>query len=146
MMNKRGWIRIVEMFFAILLVSGAVLYVASKQVDRGDISSEVYQKQKELFSIIANNENYRAELIKIDLSNGCVSFPSTHEATFVQFVRASLLVTWDFVVNVCDITQTSNTGTPNDKAVFVSEFVVSATVNEYPSATPRKVRLAVWSK
>ena len=44
-MNNRGWVRIVEAFLAILIVSAGLLIVLSRQPDRYDISEDVYEKQ-----------------------------------------------------------------------------------------------------
>ncbi|MAH07738.1 hypothetical protein CMI38_05830 [Candidatus Pacearchaeota archaeon] len=145
-MNKKGWIRIVEMFIAIMIIATAVLLVASKQVGERDISSEVYEKQRQIFEVVGSNDVYREEIIGIDLSGGCVNLNRGDSYGFIDYIDKSVPNSWDFVVNLCKIGLISNKGSPNDKEVFVSESVISAVVDDYPNEEPRKMRLSVWGK
>jgi len=146
MMNKKGWLRIVEMFVAIMIIGAAVLFIATKQVSERDISKEVYEKQRQIFEVIGNNENYRAEIIGIDLSGNCVSINRGEGYLFIDYIEKSVPNSWEFVVNLCKIDYVSNEGSPNDKEVFVSETIISAVVEDYPNEEPRKMRLSVWGK
>ena len=47
MKNKKGWIKILEATIAIMLVSGVLLVMYSRSVDKVDISERVYKLQKE---------------------------------------------------------------------------------------------------
>ncbi len=146
MMNKKGWIRIVEMFIAIMIISSAVLFVASKQVSDRDISKEVYEKQRQIFEVVGSNDVYREEIIGIDLSGGCVKIDRYANYEFISLINKSVPNSWDFIVNLCKIGLISNEGSPNDKEVFVSESVISAVVNKYPDEEPRNMRLLIWGK
>ncbi|MBD3247200.1 hypothetical protein GF378_01110, partial [Candidatus Pacearchaeota archaeon] len=44
--DKRGWIRIIEAFIAVLLVAGALLIVINQgYIGKADISEQVYEVQ-----------------------------------------------------------------------------------------------------
>ena len=58
--EKRGWIRIVEAFVAVLIVAGALLIVVDQQSsDKGDISKEVYEQQMSILRALEMNSDDR---------------------------------------------------------------------------------------
>jgi len=146
MKNKKAWIRIVEAFIAILIVLSAVLIVMSKQVDKTDISEGVYEKQKKILDVIGNNENYREEIIGIDISGDFVEVGMDNEIySFDDFIKKTIPGTWDFTTCICKVDKFCNPeSTPNDRDIFVSETVLSATLEQYPNKESRKLRFFVW--
>ena len=143
-MNKKGWIRIAEAFLSILIIAGAVLFASSKQVDSRDISELVYERQSEIFEVLANNEDYREEIVGFTLSDGCVVVSSGEDYKFITFIGKTLPNGLDFVVNICEIERFSAEGAPNDREVYVGETIISSIVNSYPNKKPRKLSLSVW--
>ena len=66
-MNKKGWIKIVEAFIAILIVIGAALFLyGGRNAQNKDFSSEVYPIQRVILDDIQNNEEFRTMIVKID--------------------------------------------------------------------------------
>jgi len=52
-MNKRGWLKIVEAFFAVLLIATAVIMIIDKEyAKKGDISEDVYDIEVKLLKEI----------------------------------------------------------------------------------------------
>lgn len=133
-MNCKGWVRIVESFFAVLILLGAVLVVMQKQVDNVDISKLVYEKEKSLLIIIANNESMRNNAIVNKTDNIDV------------FVRNNLPNNWDFETNICNIDEICNRNTPDDRDVYVSETIITSNLTDYPGGKSRKLKLFIWRK
>jgi len=66
-MNKRGWIKIIEAFIAILLVSGVLLIVINKgYVGRADISEQVYQVQLSILREIELDCDLREDVLEAE--------------------------------------------------------------------------------
>src|SRR3989344_4009822 len=64
--NKRGWIRIVEAFVALLLIMGTVLIVINKgYIGKSDISSRVYDAQLSILREIELNDALREEIVTL---------------------------------------------------------------------------------
>ncbi|MDZ4226741.1 MAG: hypothetical protein U1B79_01370, partial [Candidatus Pacearchaeota archaeon] len=62
--NRRGWIRIVEAFVAILLIAGIVLIVvAQDQNKREDVSSRTYISLVSVLREVQLNNTLRADII-----------------------------------------------------------------------------------
>jgi hypothetical protein len=64
-MNKRGWIRIVEAFIAVLLIAGVLLFVINRgYIGTRDISEQVYEAQLAILREIELNSDYRLQILE----------------------------------------------------------------------------------
>jgi len=64
MKNKRGWIKIVEAFVAVLLIAGVVLIIIDKEyLKKEDISSEVYDTELKILKEIQLNNTLRENIL-----------------------------------------------------------------------------------
>jgi len=134
-MNKRGWIRIVEVFFAILLILAAVLVLNQRQVSHVDISEVVYEKQRNILNVIANDPDMREEVI----GGGALT-------NVKDFIGKNIPNNWDFTANVCGVEEICNDGTPVDREVYVSETIITAQYDNYPGEETKKLRFFIWGK
>ena len=67
--DKKGWIRIVEAFVAILLITGVILILLNKQeISERDISLKVYQTEIAILREIELDDNLRADILGVDKS------------------------------------------------------------------------------
>ncbi|GAJ11607.1 unnamed protein product, partial [marine sediment metagenome] len=63
--NKRGWIRIVEAFVAILLVTGVLLVIINKQyIGKDDISAKVYDVELSILREIQSDTALRDSILQ----------------------------------------------------------------------------------
>lgn len=133
-MNKKGWIRIVEVVLAIMLISAVILIISTKQIKKVDISKNVFEKQGEILSIIGENEELRTEII------------GGNEKGVNDLISKTIPNSWSFEVVICNIDEICNKNLPSDKDVYVSEIIVSANLTDYPNEIPKKLRFFIWSK
>jgi len=62
--SKKGWIKIVEAFIALLLITGALLVVINKgYIGKSDISPQIYQVQVAILREIQLNSEYRTAIL-----------------------------------------------------------------------------------
>lgn len=128
-MNKKGWVRIVEAFIAILLVAGVLLLVYSKQVVR-DKDEEIIKIMDGILSEIVNNNHLRQDVMNNNTKN------------ITNFVEGRLPGFLNFTVRICNIDDIC--GLESYKAdTYAREKIVSSTLQEY-NAT--KLKLFVWEK
>ena len=64
--DRKAWIRIVEAFLAILIITSVLLIVIVRQPARSDISQSVYEKQRQILDIISKDDDFRAEILNGD--------------------------------------------------------------------------------
>ncbi|MEK6914737.1 MAG: type II secretion system protein [Nanoarchaeota archaeon] len=129
MKNKKGFIRIIEVLFAILIIAGAVLILISNNLKNSDISEEVYEKQKYILNIISNNEQMRNEIINgnTDLTN--------------KFIKDSIPKNWHFSICITEINNICDNSPSENKDIYVSETIISSSLTTYNT---KKLRFFIW--
>jgi len=138
-MNKRGFIRIMEVMIAITMLSLAVLYVyANKIPPQITLDEYIYNYQKQILSDISINQTLRTYVINEDedaLKEGI-------------FIPENL----DFMVRICDLgTSATPCNMPGDQKaeltnngvleVYAYETIISTNITNYD---PKKVRIFIW--
>jgi len=135
MKNKKAWIRIVEAVIGIMIIFGGILFILAKQPVKIDISEEVYEKQRQILEAIANNESMRNEII-----NGETESTS-------NFISKNIPSSWNFTISICKTDEIcTSTDTPNDRDIYVSETVVSASLTDYPEKKSNKLVFFIWGR
>ena len=68
--NKRGWIRILEATIAVMLVSGVLVVVYSRQVDRGVAPADYfYSLQRQILADISSRSDLRMAVLNVDVDD-----------------------------------------------------------------------------
>lgn len=71
MQNKKGWIRILEVFIAISLLAGVLtIILQSQETEEGSQFQEIYEKQHTASKIIQMNQSLRADALTGQVSKG----------------------------------------------------------------------------
>jgi len=134
-MNKRGWIKTLEVTIAITIMAGAILFVYSSNVDSVSLQDYIYTYQKEILSEISMNDSLRDHVM-----NGNV-------AALEGFV--SLPLNLNYSIKICDLT---NPPTPcnidndlflalRDKEIYARDTIVVASLTNY---APKRVKVFIW--
>lgn len=130
MQNKKGFIRIVEAIFAILVIMGAALVLISNNVQTSDISEEVYEKQRFILEVIANDEQMRQQIV-----NGDTTLAD-------EFIRKNIPSTWQFSTCITDIDRVCNNSPGDDNDIYVTESIISSSTSTYTGS--KKFRFFIW--
>ena len=81
--SRRGWVRVVEAFLAILLIGTIIILVIEQNSGGDDISSLVYQDQLAMLRTVQLNDTLRSSVIRataIPVSTDDANFPADVEA------------------------------------------------------------------
>lgn len=131
-MNSKAWVRIIEAFIAVLIITGGFLVILSRESKIDNYSSDkIYEKQRNILDIVVNNESLRDKII----------IGENQEAN--NAIALMVSNNWNFTTNICNVNEICNSGTPNDREVYVSEIIVSSNLTQY---SPKKLRFFVWMK
>jgi hypothetical protein len=152
MMNKRAWVRILEATIAVMIISGVLLVVYSKQESRSMDSSDYFRNlHTKILSDISLNSDLRANVLYVsyeDLSDG--NFSALND-----FVNDSLLDMIGYSIRVCNLSDPSDACKMDpvvyvsilDKDVYVDDVIISSQVSDGSSVySPKKFRLFLWEK
>jgi hypothetical protein len=65
--NKKGWIRLIEVFISIVLLIGVLLVVASKtnSINKNDLNNEIYKSEIAILRDIELNNTLRNEILSV---------------------------------------------------------------------------------
>lgn len=142
MKNKKGWIKIVEAFMAILLVAGITLIVIEgrdlQTQNQGDAIREI---ETSLLRQVQLNNSMRQEIVATsgEVEWGSIDFPTT-KAYIIDNIPASL----NCQAKICGPSSLCSLETLPDKSVFVETVFISTDLNGPPN--PRVLKLFCWEK
>ena len=138
-MNKRGWIRIIEAFIAVLLIAGVLLIVIDKgYIGKNDISEKVYQSQLAVLREIELDSALRQEILNVDLDGGAVV--PTNVSNRISNRMPDYL---ECASKLCRLDKICALDEYIKKDVYAQAVAITATLEDY---SPRQLKLFCWVK
>ena len=133
MVNKRGWLRIVESSIAVLIIFSVLIVVSRTSTPQpsADLTSTITPILEE----IARNVSLREQIVE----QGAASVP-TLQAFVGKRIKQSTI---KYDVAVCDVQEICSLATyPSDATnIYAGERIISSTLNNY---NPKKVKIFLW--
>ncbi len=135
-MNNKGWVRIIEVFLAIMIILGAILIIASKRGPKSDISDSVYQTQRSILDLMSKNTTLRNEIIETSQRK--------NNPMVQSFIYDLAPIGWEYSTNICELAEVC----PNPKDIYYTdvystEIIITSNLTDY---SPKKVRFFAWIK
>jgi len=144
MKNKKGWIKIVEAFVAILLVMGVILIVIDKgYIKKRDISSEVYSAEISILREIQLNDTLRKDILNagpplpINWSDG--NFPLNIKNKITNRAPNYL----ECEAKICEMEKICTMGGDSEKDIYAQSVIITTTLTELDY---RQLKLFCWVK
>ncbi len=141
--NRKGWVEIVEVFIAILLLTGILLVVIEstpKQEDEKIL--KIYEKEASILRDIELNTTLRAEVLNsvppVEWTGFDSSLPLIKER-IISFTPPDL----ECQAKICGMVDSCVIGEFVKKNVYVSSVVISANLNTY---SPKQLKLYCINK
>ena len=144
--NKRGWIRIVEAFIAILLVSGVVLIIVNQgQVKQQDLSARIYSAQLSVLREIQLNDTARSEILNVNDANLPLNWSDfeTYVPTSKEKIDARTPSYLECVGKLCAADDLCLLGDIQDVNIYAEYVVISSNLDIY---NPRILKIFCWTK
>jgi len=137
MNNKRGWIRIVEAFIAVLLIAGVLLFTINRgYIGKTDISEQVYQVQLSVLREIELDNSLRKEVLGVDISEGVI--PRIIEEKIRQRMPDYLTCK----LKICGLEVICSLDDYIDTDVYAQAVAIAAQGLKYD---PRQLKLFCWT-
>jgi len=142
MKNKRGWIRIVEAFVAILLVMGIILVLLDEgQIKKQDSSEEIYEIENLILRNIQENNSLRQEVLDSELPI------NSSNPSFSVLINNSINKHKPSYLNcfakICEINKNCIYENNFELDVYVRSAIISADLNEHK---PKQLKLFCFRK
>jgi len=132
MKNKKAWLRILEAFIAIMLISSVLIVLYTKNVQKTK-KTAVYEFQKTVLDEIATND---------ELRNAVLGNKSSVETLLRGFIMPRVPLEFKFDVKVCELEEICNLNEYHENT-FASERTISANLTKY---YPKKVKIFMWKE
>ena len=142
MKNKKAWIKIVEAFIAILLVTIVLLIIInSGYIKREDISTRVYNTQISILREIQFNDTLRREILNV------VSVPLEWDG-FPQNLKDKIIErTPNYLecnARICSPEDVCGFTGTIDKDIYAESLLISASLES--GYNPKQLKLFCWTK
>ena len=157
MNNKRGWIRILEATIAVMLVSGVLIVVYSKQIDRGiEPADYFYSLQRQILADISLRSDLR--LAVLNTYNDTEGSDDGNFSLIYDFIGGKVPDAFGYSLRVCDLggeldfckMNTDTYVVTRDRDVFVEEIIISSELGSGTDLVSpdkaKKVMFFIWEK
>lgn len=143
--NKKGWIRVVEAFVAILLITGALLVVLGKQnILKDDLSEEVYLLELNILREVQSNEEYRSDILEATpLPVEWEEFPNFGLNNLKVMILEHTTDGLDCQAKVCKLDSPCYLETNAKGNVYAQDVSIVANSDKY---SPRQLKLFCWAE
>lgn len=142
MKSKRGWIRIVEAFSALILIIIVLLIFMNKGIVKKDYSNEIYEIQIKIEREIQTNENLRNLIVNIEPKNlplNWENFPDEVKQKIIQETPSELICE----ASICEMDKICVLENYPKKEVYVENVAITANQIKY---SPKQLKLFCWRK
>jgi len=124
--SKKGWIRILEAFLAVALISSVLVFLYVRTITpRGE---DVYNLQKTILDEIAASPILRNATLNSDNN------------TIMNFVKERIPSGFEFTIRICEPEDICSLPEYKEE-VYATERIISSTLLEY---SPKKVKIFMW--
>jgi len=137
--NKKAWVRVIEAFFAIILIMGVLLIIVSKDYSKEEDSKKIYERESFILREVEFNSSLRSAIIGVD------SLPVEWEdfdSEGIGLVKDKIINRTpsylDCVAKLCEIENLCVIEHSFEKNVYASSVGIYSDLTVY---SPRKLRL-----
>ena len=137
--SKKGWIRLVEVFIAILLLTGVLLIVVNRinPSDKNSLSIEISKKELAILRDIELNNSLRTDILGATIPVEWNNFGSELQnvKNRIIFLTPSNL---ECEAKICQINEECIMGGFSGENIYVESVIISADLYTY---SPRQLKL-----
>jgi NADPH-dependent curcumin reductase CurA len=141
--NRRGWIKVLEVFVSILLVMGFIVLLLNKGYFAKDISDEVYSMQTSIFRDIQLNESLRSAVIGASLPSNWSDFNSGDLVQVRDEILDSTFGGFECEAKICSPDDVCKMQESLEREIYAQSVLMGADSDSY---SPRQLKLFCLEK
>lgn len=147
-LNKKGWLRIVEAFTSIMLITGVLIILAeSSRLETQIFSAQVYDSEHAILREIQLDSQLRSEILSVSSSSPQTEwndFEANNLGSVKSRIESKTPSHLECVAKLCGIFEACVSNlSPAEKDIFVQSVFISANISGY---NPKKLNLFCWNK
>jgi len=130
--NKKAWLRIVEAFIAVLIVTSLLLIIVARK-PKENKAETIHEMQRVILEQISSNESLREYVL------------NENKNELENFIKNIAPPYWNFSIRICEIESICGilSAPPEGKEIYVDEILISSTLH---TLEPKKLKFFVWEK
>jgi hypothetical protein len=147
MVNKRGWLRVVEATTAVLLIIGATLLLSRANIVESQ-PKDYDQIGRTILEDIAINTTLRSKVIQYDISQLNIDSNKEIIDELNSFIKNRVRYTnLNYTLVICEVKGLCFTKSYPEgiNEIYTAERIISTDVNQPIAQDPRRVKLFIWS-
>lgn len=141
MKNRKGFIRIIEAFMMIIVITGVLLvFLSSRETNNYDNSIAVHDAEQNILQEIQKNSSLRDEILnQVVLPTDWENFPNSTKTKIISETPNDL----NCEGKICSLNDNCILSSSVEKDVFVQRVLISSDLNQY---SLRQLKLFCWKK
>ena len=140
MVNKKGWIRIVEAFFAVLLVVGVLIIIVSQFFVIKDVDVGVYELEETILKGISLNSSLREYIFVPDSDD--LPFNASELEDVNNYIMSKIPINLDYEAVICEKDAICEMFKVVDEDIYARSILISAESGS--GFEIRKLKLFCW--
>jgi hypothetical protein len=137
--NKKGWIKILEAFIAIIMLISVILLVVNHEKYETKETSNLLISQSAFLVLVQTNETFRNEILALDVSSSSYEiddegFPSNLK----NYIESEFSGRTTCLAKICNTTSECSMENYPEKEVFSRSAIITSNLQEFD---PKKLSL-----
>ena len=151
--NKKGFLRIVEAFIAIIIIAGVLLFLYTGRVPQVSDEETIYPIIRVSLKEITTDNELRRAVLNVGYTDPAETTLDTTDKNYIK-INESFYSTipedYDYYFCICNIEVTCGIDSSDpillEKDIFSNYVVIFTTPDSPPDINPKKLRLFIWEK
>lgn len=139
--NKKGWVRIIEVFLSITLVAGVVLVLLTKTIPEDNLGEQISSMEKFILNEIRINDSLRTRILNVDLPTNWSEFEVSGLKGVVDKIDEDKFSFLECEARICSLEDPCKQNSDINGNVYANSIVISSNIYIY---NPRQMRLFCW--
>ena len=137
--NKSGFIRIIEAFAMILIITGIMLTILNKgYISKSDNSEKIYESEQAILREIQLNNSLRNEILAFEnLPVEWENFPPNVK----NKITSKAPINFECKAKICSLNEICGLNEEIEKEIYVQKTIITASLEKY---SPRKLKIFCW--
>jgi hypothetical protein len=142
--NKKGWVKMVEVFISIMLLSASMVLLLNQNFFTGQTINEIDDQIKNIVIVVQKDETTRGEILDASLPTVWEDFESSGLSSTYSEITSRTPVNLDCEAMVCALNEDClPANPPEDRDIYSRRAYISADLDTY---SPRQIKVFCWKK
>ena len=143
MKNKRGWIRVLEVFIALLMITSVSLVAINREYkSKSDVSTNILEIENSILRNIQLDDNIREYILELNAADLPLELKKFN-ADLKTKIEGGVPSYLECDAKICEIGDACEIVTASEKDAYIQSVILTANRDNF---NPTVLKLACWRK